>query len=187
MTHDPWRLGQVGQPARGPRLGNGEQQPVSQQNVRADAGEWRGNLTGVALGEDHIEVARHETRHACLRVDMRNRHRELRIPGGERRNGRRDKGVRGRLERRDPHLARHVGAARRDRRLGALEFDQDRLGVRHQHLGGRGQAHPAPERLGERRPHLALQRRQLVRHRGRAVAEGLRDGGQCAAHLQLAQ
>ncbi|MBM7502797.1 hypothetical protein JOD46_000254 [Agromyces aurantiacus] len=78
-------------------------------------------------------------------------------------------------------------AARGDRRLGALELAEDRLGVRDEGVRRRREADAAADRLEQRHADFAGEDRQLVRHGRGVVAERRGDRRQGAAMMQLAE
>ena len=92
-----------------------------------------------------------------------------------------------RREARDPHgpddalgVGRHVGGR-------GLELREHEVGVPDEHLGGAGEPHAAPVALEHGLAQLALQRGELLGHRGRGEVQRVGGGGQRPLLGDLAQ
>ena len=71
--------------------------------------------------------------------------------------------------------------------LGLLDAREQRVGVRDERLRRRGQPHVAPDALEQRDARLALEQRELLGDRGRAVGQRFGDRADRPAGGQLAQ
>jgi hypothetical protein len=92
-----------------------------------------------------------------------------------------------RLERGHAQRADDVVQRPRERSLSALHLRQQPLCVLDQDVGLRRQPDSPSGRLEQRHASLPLERRELLRHGRRAVAQRLGDRSHRAAALQLAQ
>ena len=102
------------------------------------------------------------------------------------RGGRRQLGQR-RREPGDPHRADDPVRVGRDVGRRGLELREHEVGVADEHLGGAGEPHAAPVALEHGLADLALQRRELLRHRGGREVERLGGGRQGPLLGDLAQ
>lgn len=117
-----------------------------------------------------------------MRVDLREPRIERGMPYGEIREDGRQQAAGRRGERGDRQASRRQPAALLQIRLGALDDDHQVLCCAGEFEGLVGEAHAPPVPFEEYGPRLPLQLGDLLRDRGRRVAERRRGGPDRAVH-----
>ena len=174
---------------RGERVVGGQRrvQHVVHQPLDAEAVERRVGLEAALLDDREVDVAAAQGGDRLRRVHQLEVDLDARplVPEGRDRE-RHDRPRRGR----ERGHAQAPARARRDLGelgLGVGELGEDALGVAHERLAGRGQAHALGEALDQLHAGLRLEPCDLLRDGGLRVGERVGGGGEGAAQRHLAQ
>jgi hypothetical protein len=166
-----------------------ERMPLRQDDVHAVAAERQhlqasGALavrvtpvTGIAEGQGEVGAVLAHGGDRLGRLGLDEAHDDPRMP---RRHHRHELGHdRGRRRREggEPHAPRTQSAERRELAVGGIDRRRDRGAVTREHLPRGGEADAAAGALDERHPRACLGAAELLAHRGLAVAERGRGGG----------
>ena len=116
-------------------------------------------------------------RHGLLGLAVGERDPQIRVGGPEAGEGGRGEGVHRGRDRADPQLADHLVAQPVEVEPGGGDAGEDVRGVLGEHPARGREAQAPPRRLGEHRARLAVELRQLLRHRGRREVQGGRRPG----------
>ena len=138
----------------------------------------------VFLGHDQVELAGTQLRERRLGLLVDQLTGESWMLERQRRQGRDDQRLGGGLKCGHPEGARHL-VRPLERRLGSLEPLQHLAPVIGERAARVGEQHPAADRLEQPAARLQLELGELLRYRGRRVAEGVGHRREAPAVLQL--
>ncbi len=186
--HHPRQATRVGDRAHVVAAGwEAEAERIHAQLLAVEVGRPRRRVRRVLLGDDEVVVARPHVVQAGLGLAHRDLDAQVGVVVAEDRERRRHEREQRRLERRHADGAGHVRERRVHLGLGPLQPFQQRGRVLHEDLGLRREHHPPADAAQERDAGLALQLRELLRHRRRAERQRVSDRADRAAELELAQ
>jgi hypothetical protein len=166
-----------------------EHQPerLVEQDPEPQAGRPGPGMAVVLVADDHVERSQPQLGQRLLQLELGDLHPHLRVLGPQPAQDRDQHAAGRRLQAAGPHGAPHLAGQGRQvgpRRLGGGE---QHAGVLGEEAAGVSQPHPAAGPLQDAHAGLLLQDGQLLRDRGRGVAEGGGDRGEGAPLGQLAE
>ena len=177
-------------PACGPGLPafrHGEEHGLVEQRDRIQGGIGPGGRDVVIVQQGHVEALVAQCPGHGHRVQLGDPEVEGRMVAAQRDQGRGQQRADGAGERPDAHGSGQPGARGRERRGGRFQGGQHRLGVLYEsRASGRERDAPA-DVLQQWHARLALQRGELLRHRGRRVGVSLGHRGDGAQVRQVPQ
>ncbi len=167
--------------------GHHEADPFGVQVLEGEPAQLPPRPTVVVVTDRQIRLAAQQRVERLVRLQLGDLPAHSRMIARQRGQGRRHQVHGGGLERGHPHHPGHGPRRRGHLGLRLLHPGQQHLGVPGEHVPRLGEPQPAPVALQQPYPGLDLQLAELVRHRGRAVRQRLRDGGDRAPPPELAQ